>query len=220
MRITKMLLGLVVGALAVVALSATASADRGFITTDGGDLEAQADRLRFEGFPEGAPTVTCKVILRGSLHNEVLKAGDREDRLIGYITAGSARLHTEPLDELCDSSIADNDVRVTLDNFPWHITYESFSGNLPEIDTITVQVHEVNFVLFFLSLGTSCGYEGDLDAISNSSVFTGATVLAPDEDRPFDNLLREGPFGFLCPSQGHISEESFDLSRTIGIELI
>jgi hypothetical protein len=214
MRITKMLRTLAVSSVVVAASAAGALAETG-ISATGGAISATAGALRFEGFPEGAPTITCLVVLDGTIASTIPKSFAAR---VGRITSGSFRNATT-LRPLCDTSIGAESAELTLLNLPWTITAVGFDGELPEIDEFIVRVSGISVRLLLLSLATSCTYGGNLRATTNGNAFEGIAEISP-ESEGLPSTRSEGAFAFLCPSQGHITEGTFDLSRTIAVELI
>jgi hypothetical protein len=213
------LLSLAVSALLTGLLAATATAESGF-TTGGGAITATADALRFESFPEGTPIVRCRVVLTGLLHDEALKTGGAGDRSLGFIQGASATLPNAPHGPLCDSELGANTVDVDLLDLPWNITVEGFTGDLPEIATLRIQISGFAFRTFLQPMTTGCSYGGDLAATTNTNVSVeGITRLVPGS-AGIPSARREGPFAFLCPANAHVTGEAFDLAEAMPIGLL
>jgi hypothetical protein len=125
MRIrSKMLLVALVAALAASLASSSASANE--LSVNGEDFyiiwdddSAGAENLDLIA---GPATIECDVTLLGSFHEDTIAKVAHS--LIGHIT--HARV------QACVNGIA-SPLTASL---PWHVTYEGFSGRLPEIDLI------------------------------------------------------------------------------------
>jgi len=120
MRHLKLLLAVVGATVLLAALTALASAGR-LSTTNNTGIRAVWERMDFGG---GFNTVECGIILEGSLHSRVIEKV--VGRLIGYITFAAVRV----------ASCRNGEVTVLSETLPWHITYGSFSGTLPNISAI------------------------------------------------------------------------------------
>jgi len=87
-------------------------------------------RLEFQNATFGV-TVRCPVTLEGSFHSRTL--AKTLGSLIGAITAARAK------EESCTGG------RVHLKNLPWHVTYEGFTGTLPNISGVVFLVSRFRF---------------------------------------------------------------------------
>src|SRR6478672_9457988 len=83
-------------------------------------------------------TVRCPVTMEGSFHSRTIPKIAR--LLIGAVT----RINIK--NESCTNGTA------TVEGFPWHITYESFTGNLPSISSVRVLLQRFLFNLITLGL--------------------------------------------------------------------
>jgi hypothetical protein len=70
---------------------------------------------------ESGVTVRCPVTIEGSIHSRTFVK--TANALIGYITKAI----------FSEASCVGGKARALTENFPWHIPYSSFSGNLPTI---------------------------------------------------------------------------------------
>jgi len=171
MRTRSKLVLTAIGATLLMAFAVgTASAGRLSISNQNfrvtfSDLEFTAGELRND----------CHVTLEGSLHsrtiNKVLGS------LIGYITrvqTGQCNLGTTILTE----------------TLPWHISYEGFSGTLPEITLIIIRARGNFRVVTCLA---AAEFFGRFSVEPGTHVVTGAEVpLERNEGLPLT--------GVLCPS--------------------
>jgi len=128
MRPRKKLLAIAAATVLLGTLAATAAAGR--ISTSELRLTATFATAEFAG-PFG--TTRCPVTVEGSFHERT--TDKTAARLVGYITsdrlgactAGSATVLTETL--------------------PWHITYSSFSGTLPNITAFNANIIGMSFII-------------------------------------------------------------------------
>lgn len=100
--------------------------------------------------------VACPVTLEGSLHSRTLSKVC--GALVGYITRatvneGACRASYEP--EMTGTPAKSHFLAETL---PWHVRYESFTGTLPSIASVTFQVVGAALRVYELPLGESCLY--------------------------------------------------------------
>jgi hypothetical protein len=87
--------------------------------------------LRF--FHEGGginPSYECPVTLEGSFHSATI--AKVRDVLMGFITRGVVK------SESCSTN---GRATILQERLPWHVTYESFSGTLPNIRTASIRIH-------------------------------------------------------------------------------
>jgi hypothetical protein len=148
---------LTVSALAAVLLGAlvgTASAGRL-------SLSSQTIRMTWASltFSGGFGTVRCAVTMEGSFHSRTI-AKTRES-LIGYITnarishpcsAGAAWAHSGETNEVLGGTVSNR--------LPWHIRYASFTGTLPNITSMNVEVVGIAYLIREPVFGVLCEYAG------------------------------------------------------------
>jgi hypothetical protein len=91
-------------------------------------------RLTFSPFHiisrESGALFSCNLTLEGSFHSGTIRKV--QGALAGYITRASARE--------CSTTI----LQGTL---PWHITYDSFSGTLPRLESLNLVFHRFAFII-------------------------------------------------------------------------
>jgi len=90
-------------------------------------------------------TISCEVTLEGSFHTRTFAkvAGS----LIGFITRAVVRPG-------CRGGWGD--MRFLTETLPWHLRYASFSGTLPRVTSVTVDL--VNWAWNYPGLGATCLY--------------------------------------------------------------
>lgn len=126
MKLSKLLLATIGATVLLGALVGSASA-RSF-STSSQTLRAAFRTVTFRG---AFGNIRCPVTLEGSLHSRTIAkvAGS----LIGYITAAALGA--------CESGSA----TILTATLPWHVRYASFTGTLPNIATIRINVINASF---------------------------------------------------------------------------
>ncbi len=211
----KVIFAALVAGLALTAASGAAWA-RTAIGVTGGPISSSASALTFEEGGEGlGVNVICDITLNGELHEGPIEKV--EGALIGYITEAS--------EANCSSNLpSEAGVRFLL--FPWHVQYVGFTGELPEINTVTIRVVEAGFLLLIhdpiFGGHIECLYKGSFLATSNSNVATnGITNLIPGSE--FQQLFQAlGAEGGFCPARGRLvaKAEGFTLAEPVEVELV
>jgi hypothetical protein len=126
MRLSKLLLATIGATVLLGALVGSASA-RSFSSTSQ-TLRSTFSRVRFSGV---FGSITCHVTLEGSLHTRTIAkvAGT----LIGYITAANL------------GECAEGSATILRETLPWHVRYLSFTGTLPAITSLSINVIGASF---------------------------------------------------------------------------
>lgn len=127
MKLCKLLLAALGATVLLGALVSTASA-RIFRADPGQTLRTSFREVRFR-LPFGI--TNCQVTLEGSLHSRTIAKVDQE--LIGYIT----RAELGP----CSSGAA----TILRETLPWHVRYNGFTGELPNITSMRILVVNSSF---------------------------------------------------------------------------
>jgi hypothetical protein len=97
-------------------------------------LSNQNFRIVWRELILGNGLVNCEVTLEGSFHYRTIVK--RERALIGWITRGVARHPCRSGDMWFDNGTEEFLGRRTINGLPWHVTYETFLGALPNITGI------------------------------------------------------------------------------------
>jgi hypothetical protein len=79
--------------------------------------------------------VRCAVTLEGSFHSRTIVKV--RELLVGYITRANVQ------NNQCTGGRA----TVLNETLPWHVTYQSFRGTLPRIETITLNLIRAGFII-------------------------------------------------------------------------
>jgi hypothetical protein len=200
-------------AMLMSAVFVTSASARTFRLTNQ-QLRVTWRRLEFVG-SDGTTFARCPVTLEGSFHTATIAKVRKS--LIGYIT--TVRVGG------CESGR----VTVLTETLPWHITYESFSGPLPNITRIRILLVGAAFLVE--QLGFRCLTRTTAEAAASGEVILGAggrvEGLIPDSTKQIPT--RGGLGGFGCPSEtGGFKTEANDrgvvtllgTSNSISITLI
>ncbi len=123
---------------------------------------------------EGFGTARCDVILDKAHHPNVQKS---LNTLLGLT---DVRIRTGACAQ-GDMGLLVAGRRVTGERGPYHLTYESFNGTLPEIESITLTLNNVSF--WILEGDTECLTNGVVDismTTTGGNPATGAAITAHD----------------------------------------
>lgn len=134
--------GMLVGAIAALMLAASvdaASARR--LSFSNGSFRSVWPSAEFEiGLGN---VIRCRLTLEGSLHSRTLSKVS--GALVGYITSASM-----------GSPCTNGELHLLQETLPWHVRYDSFTGTLPRISTIRLQI--VGFSLWLTWFSLRCLY--------------------------------------------------------------
>jgi hypothetical protein len=138
---TKLLLTALGAAIVLAGLVSSASANNLSVTNQ--NIRATWSSLEFSG---GGLVVRCPVTLEGRFHEVTIRKV--RGSLIGAITrafvrrpctGGTAWAHSGEPNEVLGGTFAST--------LPWHLTYEGFTGRLPEITSIIVLLTRATFTI-------------------------------------------------------------------------
>ncbi len=178
--------------LLLTSLAATAILATAISTATAGRLSVSNQQIRavwanlefFNTAVEG--TIRCPVTLEGSFHSRTIPK--QIGLLVGYVTRA---LVSNPV---CTGGRA----TILQELLPWHLTYQSFSGTLPNIAGVTLNLIRAGFIV---NLGgnncralTTIGSPGR--GIANIGPGGGVTSLRADETIGIP--LTNGPGGIFC----------------------
>lgn len=140
-------------------------------------------------YATGMGDVICTFTMRGSISTSVAKTVGAS---IGSITAAS---HTGCTDTIASADIVSATADVTR---PWPITYQSFTGTLPNIGSLGITLGGVFLVVTIRSFGIDyvCTYFGDLPArtVHSAGSLTGISIVNAPKTRIAGNAI-------FCPSR-------------------
>jgi hypothetical protein len=188
---TSAKLGLTALIAALLLASAVGTASAGRLSTNEQFIRTTWSSLEFES---PIVRVRCPVTLEGSFHSRTIPKIIRT-LLIGAIT--SVRI----FNERCTNG------RAGVRGLPWHVTYEGFTGTLPNISAILLLLQRFLFELINPGgLVRTCKYGVANDHITGTAGINAerlVTTLVPLVNANIANIL-EGPIGGLtgCPETG------------------
>ena len=140
---TRVVLSALSAALMLAFAVASSSATELAVSEDQFDVRWSA----LEFVPSAGSVVRCPVTLLGSFHTRTIDKA--EGALIGHIDHAVVRGGSGAGE--CTGGLA-TALRNTL---PWHVTYESFGGDLPDIETVRLLLIGARFEIQN-SLGINC----------------------------------------------------------------
>src|SRR5215207_2569004 len=132
----KLLLIAMTAAITLASAVGTASANRGFEVEPTREVSAIFRELTFGG---GFGNIICPVTVHGSLHRSIAK-------VVGTL-AGMASSVSIDITGCRESFGVGNITDVRILGLPWHRTYESFTGTLPNITAINTVVVGVQILV-------------------------------------------------------------------------
>jgi hypothetical protein len=138
MKLGKLLLAVVGVTVLLGALVSSASASR--LSASEGRLRAIWTRMGITG---GFGTINCELTLEGSLHSRSI--AKTSGTLIGYITGAAIR-----------NTCGNFQLTVLRETLPWHVTYRSFAGTLPNISGFSTSISGFAMRLRETAFGASC----------------------------------------------------------------
>lgn len=140
----KALLGGMVVVVALLGTAVAAHASRFLLRNSLGTTAWRAtwSELNFSG---GFGTVTCRLTLEGSMHSATIVK--TRGSLVGHVTNAAV-----------SSSCGIFASRVLTANLPWHVRYQSFSGVLPNISNVAMQIIGFEFQIRESGFGVTCLY--------------------------------------------------------------
>jgi hypothetical protein len=205
MRSSKILLTALTAALVLGAAVGTTSARRFEVSNQ--RFRVVWTALEFTGREPfgGTLRITCPVTLEGSLHSRTLSKVSGQ--LVGYIT--SANL-TRPCNGgeawILNGSERLWDGTTPTTTLPWHIRYDSFTGTLPIIEAIRVQLVGAAFLIRG-PLGVNCLFRSTAAAPAFGFLNreAGGNISGLRADETSRILRSEGTAG--CPPEGSFAGE-------------
>ncbi|MFL5818093.1 MAG: hypothetical protein ACJ76L_10895 [Conexibacter sp.] len=191
---SKVWLALLGATVALGALVGTASARNLSISNE--SIRATWTGMEFSN-PSAGVLVRCPVTLEGSLHSRTI--AKTVGSLMGYITRAIA----------AEGSCTGGSATVRRETLPWHVTYQGFTGTLPNILTIRTAVVRPGFDVSasFFGIRLTCRFRTtNVNGIFNREA-GGALTSAVVEGR---ELVGEGGFG--C-ERGNLAGTSATLTQ-------
>lgn len=198
MRISKLVITALTAALVLALGVGAASASNG-VSVDNTSTRATSARLTFAD-GSGSFRVVCEVVLTISLHRTIAKSAGT---LAGFITAVEVR------------NCSGGNARVLNASLPWHVTYVSFEGTLPNITSVRLQLNGAAFLLEAFFRAARCLYRGNPQGTTGGSP---VNEIRADGSRTIA-LFEEALSSISCPRTGRF-EGTFSVSPTVRLTLI
>jgi len=177
-------IGLTALMAAMLLASAVSAASARNLEVSNGVFRVTWSRMEFQS---SLVTVRCQVTLEGSMHSRTIPKV--QGLLIGAVTRITIK------EESCAGGNARPDRPP-----PWHVTYEGFTGRLPNIETVRFLGQRFQFAI--IAFGVTCKYGTSTDNVTNTVILNAggeATTTQPLAGRNIANLLN-GPE--ICPAAG------------------
>jgi len=196
----KVILTIFAAALALTLSASVAGARTGIAVTPTATTLTLVNVTLDAGFD----VAECNVTMRATLHARTIKS---VGSLAGFADiAVSTGACTEG-----NAGILRGGARVTGPQGPYHVTYTSFSGTLPNISSVRLTVQDVTF--WIGTTGTECLTNGAVDI--HGDTFPGTTVTGMRVSAQSIPLTG----GFLCGLTSGALEGSGTLSTALTISL-
>jgi hypothetical protein len=153
------------------------------------EVSNQRFRVTWSRMEFQTPTivVTCQVTLEGSMHSRTIPKVER--LLIGAIT----RINMK--EESCTGGSGRPEQPA-----PWHISYEGFTGRLPNIET--VRFLSSRWVFAITSSGVTCKYGTATQNITGSAIINGSGEVTNEQALAGRSRVELLEGGILCPASG------------------
>jgi len=195
----KFALTALAASLLLAAVVGTASASR--LSVSNQNIRATWSSLEFDSGI--GVVVRCPVTLEGSFHTRTIAKVARS--LIGAVTKAQVRAAScvEGTGATFNGVEAYNGT-TSPNTLPWHLTYESFSGTLPNITAVRILLTRFRFGITVPGFCTG-QYGAETDRISaNASVTAGVVgTITPIEGSNNASLIRRDG-GISCPNPGRL----------------
>jgi len=181
---------------------ATAASARSLSTTE------QGFRVNWSSleFTSEIVTIRCRVTLAGSFHTRTIAKVARS--LIGYLTSAIVAHPCTNGEAWADNGTEAAPLGTLASRLPWHVTYESFTGTLPNITGITLLLRNLSFVQQAVFLGITCRarYGSTTDnpsgTVARDTATGNATTLSPGENARASLVTDLSPGFRACPASG------------------
>jgi len=124
-------------------------------------------------------TVRCAVTLEGSFHSATIRKVERA--LIGHVTAAMVRRPCTGGTAWAHNGREVNEVlgnTVLPQTLPWHVTWEGFTGTLPNISSVRILLSEAAFTIRagLFGINTLCVYRTGASGNATGTIALAAGV--------------------------------------------
>jgi hypothetical protein len=161
----------------------------------------------------GNYNIRCQLSLEGSFHSRTLSKVCGQ--LIGYITQAQAPFTCAGGEIAVLNGNERNHANVVSENtLPWHVRYDSFTGTLPNIAGIRIQIIGAAILYWITTpfIATTCLYKSEIarPLFAILEVGAGGVITAMRFEETFSFLLfaRLGAPEIFCPSGAKITKRT------------
>lgn len=160
----------------------------------------------------GTYNIRCQLSLEGSFHSKTISKVSSQ--LIGYITQAQAPLTCAEGEIAILNGIERNHNNVVVENtLPWHVRYDSFTGTLPNIVGIRIQIVGASILYWkILPVASTCLYRSEAARPLNAILEVGAggviTAMRWEETFSIPLALRLGGLEVFCPAGAKVTKKS------------
>jgi hypothetical protein len=212
-RITQWLMATTAAALLLAAIAANTSART--LSNSNIFWRAEWSSLEFVG----GGTIRCRLTLEGSFHSRTIAKVARA--LIGAVSRVIFGHPCTGGEEWADNGTEAEPLGTAPNRLPWHLTYESFTGTLPNINTINFLLSRVSWVLRTTVLGLTCQgrygrTEDNITFIASREAGGGITSLEPSATLNRSSLVEQLGPNNVCPSTGAFRNRSGPVTEVGG----
>jgi hypothetical protein len=148
--------------------------------------------------------IRCRITLEGSFHTRTI--AKTAGLLIGAVTRAAVSQSNCTQGTLAFFNGAERYNGTTTPNtLPWHLTYVSFAGTLPNINSIRVALSRFRYGLRDSSGLCTGQYGNETDALAFDAALSARAIssITPVEGSNNTTLIRRDA-GLLCPSPGRL----------------
>jgi hypothetical protein len=196
---SKLLLTALTAALVLSIGAGSAFASRG-VSVGTTTTRATSRALTFNS-PEFEAPIVCRVQMTISLHRTIAKSAGT---LAGFVTAVTV------------NECRNGSATILAGTLPWHTTYVSFAGTLPNITSIRLQLNGAAFLIVDGSGLARCLYRGNAQGTTGGGTTVNELRADPTINIPLSVRLAGS---FFCPANGNF-EGTFAVEPTVRLTLI
>jgi ABC-type amino acid transport substrate-binding protein len=202
----KLLLAALIAAASLAALVGSAAARRLQLSEQ--HIRAEWGVAELARFSDAGGTfgINCRLTVEGSFHSRTLSKVCGQ--LIGYITDAFA-----PTCEAMGEVAVLNGIEpvhtgtIAPNLLPWHVRFDSFTGTLPNITSIRIQV--IGAAILYWNAFSGCLFRSTAEKplFARLNIAAGGTITSMQWEETFSFLLLTTLYGF-CPAGAKVSKTS------------
>jgi hypothetical protein len=167
----------------------------------------------------GGGTVRCRVTLEGSFHSRTIAKVARA--LVGAVSRVIVAHPCTGGEGWADNGSEAEPLGTAPNRLPFHLTYESFTGTLPNITAINLLLSRVSFVIRATVLGLTCQgrygrAEDNITGIAAREAGGGITSIEPSATLNRASLVEQLGPNNVCPATGAFRNRSGPVTEVGG----